>query len=50
MSETTPDIAPRRPRGATKHEPRHRCRNQRCRSKLPAPVENEHHAFCTRGC
>jgi hypothetical protein len=27
---------------------RHRCR--RCRSKLPAPVENHHHAFCTRGC
>jgi hypothetical protein len=29
---------------------RHRCRNPRCRMKLPAPVENEHHAFCTRGC
>ena len=29
---------------------RHYCRNPRCRSKLPAPVENEHHAFCTRGC
>ena len=28
----------------------HRCRNQRCRLKLPAPVENEHHAFCTSGC
>src|SRR5262245_8259273 len=28
----------------------HYCRNKRCRSKLPAPVENEHHAFCTRGC
>src|SRR5262249_8121031 len=28
----------------------HRCRNPRCRLKLPAPVENEHHAFCTRGC
>jgi hypothetical protein len=31
-------------------KPRHYCRNLRCRSKLPAPVENEHHAFCTRGC
>jgi hypothetical protein len=29
---------------------RHRCRNPRCRVKLPAPVENEHHAFCCRGC
>jgi hypothetical protein len=29
---------------------RHYCRNPRCRSKLPAPVENHHHAFCTRGC
>jgi hypothetical protein len=29
---------------------RHRCRNPRCRMKLPAPVENEHHAFCCRGC
>jgi len=29
---------------------RHRCRNPRCRLKLPVPVENEHHAFCTRGC
>jgi len=30
--------------------PRHYCRNPRCRSKLPAPVENHHHAFCARGC
>jgi hypothetical protein len=29
---------------------RHRCRNPRCRMKLSAPVENEHHAFCCRGC
>jgi hypothetical protein len=29
---------------------RHRCRNLRCRMKLPAPVENEHQAFCARGC
>jgi len=29
---------------------KHYCRNPRCRSKLPLPVENEHHAFCTRGC
>jgi hypothetical protein len=28
----------------------HRCRNPRCRVKLSAPAENEHHAFCTRGC
>jgi hypothetical protein len=28
----------------------HRCRNPRCRLKLSAPAENEHHAFCTRGC
>ena len=31
-------------------ELRHRCRNPRCRSKLKAPVENPHHAFCSRGC
>ena len=29
---------------------RHYCRNPRCRMKLPTPVENEHHAFCTRAC
>jgi hypothetical protein len=29
---------------------RHRCRNPRCRMKLKVPVENEHHAFCCRGC
>jgi hypothetical protein len=29
---------------------RHRCRNPKCRAKLTRPVENEHHAFCTRGC
>jgi hypothetical protein len=26
------------------------CRNPRCRSKLPAPVENPRSAFCARGC
>jgi hypothetical protein len=31
-------------------ELRHYCRNPRCRMKLPAPVENTHRAFCTRGC
>jgi hypothetical protein len=29
---------------------RHRCRNPHCGLKLPAPVNNHHHAFCTRGC
>lgn len=29
---------------------RHRCRNPKCRSKLPAPVSNEREAFCCRGC
>jgi hypothetical protein len=29
---------------------RHYCRNRRCRMKLQAPVENEHRAFCCRGC
>jgi len=28
----------------------HRCRNPRCKMKLPAPVENSRRAFCTRGC
>ena len=29
---------------------RHHCRSPHCRMKLPAPVENKHHAFCTPGC
>src|SRR5262249_50094806 len=29
---------------------RKRCRNQRCRMKLPTPTDNPHKAFCTRGC
>jgi hypothetical protein len=29
---------------------RHRCRNAKCRSKLPPPVANEREAFCARGC
>jgi len=29
---------------------RHYCRNPHCRSKLKAPVENLHRAFCCRGC
>src|SRR5258708_2214305 len=31
-------------------EVRHRCRNPRCRSKLPATVSNSQEAFCARGC
>jgi hypothetical protein len=31
-----------------KIETRHYCR--KCRVKLPEPVDNEHHAFCTKGC
>jgi hypothetical protein len=34
----------------TTHGLRYRCRNPRCRMKLPAPTENDHHAFCCRGC
>lgn len=29
---------------------RHRCRNPRCRSKLPVLVSNDREAFCTKGC
>jgi hypothetical protein len=29
---------------------RHRCRNPKCRMKLPAPVSNERDAFCCRTC
>jgi hypothetical protein len=29
---------------------RHRCRNPKCRMRLPKPVSNEREAFCTRGC
>src|SRR5262249_36347596 len=36
--------------GATAHKTKHYCRNPRCRSRLLEPVENEHRAFCTRGC
>jgi len=35
---------------ATSGISRKRCRNPRCRSKLPTPVESPHRAFCTRGC
>jgi hypothetical protein len=34
----------------SKHSTRHYCRNTHCRAKLAAPVDNEHHAFCTSGC
>jgi hypothetical protein len=27
-----------------------RCRNQRCRTKLPLPTDNEHKAFCSPYC
>jgi len=29
---------------------RHRCRNPKCRGKLPAPTDNLRRAFCTRFC
>jgi hypothetical protein len=29
---------------------RHRCRNLRCRSKLPIPTDNQHKTFCTPYC
>lgn len=29
---------------------RHFCRNPKCRSKLPEPVEGARRAFCTKGC
>ena len=29
---------------------RHRCRNPKCRSKLPEPRASIHSAFCTKGC
>jgi hypothetical protein len=29
---------------------RHRCRNPKCKMKLPKPVSNEREAFCCRGC
>ena len=35
-------------RASAKH--RHRCRNPKCRSKLPEPRASIHSAFCTKGC
>jgi hypothetical protein len=29
---------------------RHRCRNPKCRMRLPTPVSNDREAFCCRGC
>jgi hypothetical protein len=29
---------------------RHYCRNQKCRTKLSAPIDNHHKAFCTPSC
>jgi hypothetical protein len=37
-------------RNPSQNQLRHYCRNLKCRSKLPAPIENEHHAFCAPGC
>lgn len=34
----------------TAPEVRQRCRNQRCRSKLPVPTDNHRKAFCSRYC
>jgi hypothetical protein len=39
-----------RPKNKAGAELRHRCRNPRCRTKLPAAVENARKAFCCRGC
>ena len=33
-----------------KTDTRVRCRNQRCRSKLPIPTDNDHKAFCSPYC
>ena len=39
------------PRGAiAATDLRYRCRNPRCRCKLPEPTANLHEAFCCRGC
>jgi hypothetical protein len=35
---------------ATAHKAKHYCRNPRCRSRLPEPVDNPRRAFCCRGC
>ena len=48
-------MAGQQPRGSSpvptnRSAERHYCRNARCRSKLVAPVENLHRAFCCRGC
>jgi hypothetical protein len=37
-------------REASRNSERKRCRNLRCRTKLPVPVENHRRAFCCRGC
>jgi hypothetical protein len=34
----------------TEDAPRHYCRNQKCRTRLPAPVTNLRDAFCCAGC
>jgi hypothetical protein len=36
--------------GAMSVELRHYCRNLKCRSKLPAPIDSVRKAFCCRGC
>jgi hypothetical protein len=41
---------PQRPGDLAPAELCHRCRNPRCRTKLPAAVENKRKAFCCRGC
>jgi hypothetical protein len=50
QSAAAPALVLGPPMTLTKDSARHFCRNPRCRTKLPRPVENVHHAFCTPGC
>ena len=49
-TSVTPEYTTGRSQLESDDEVRLRCRNPRCRSKLPAPVSNPREAFCTRGC
>src|SRR5262249_161063 len=49
-TSVTPEYTTGRSQLESDDEVRQRCRNSRCRSKLPASVSNPREAFCTRGC
>jgi len=49
-NERAPHHVAPRPNRRNNSDLRHRCRNPKCRGKLPVPTDNPRRAFCTRFC